>query len=146
VATIQQIMDDVVAETRRPDLTTRIERAVKNALLRIHQSELFAADLFEGRIGSTAYTSVAPDSRFVIPLDGHDSLPACSTSFTITTLPTPSSAKSTASKTTPTSSSTRWEQYASASLAAQAARSLCLQETRSARLAASTDRIIAIRI
>ena len=68
MATIQQIMDDVVAETRRPDLSVRIERAVKNALLRIHQSELFAADLFEGRIGSAAYSAVAPDSRFVIPL------------------------------------------------------------------------------
>ncbi len=67
MSTLTQIVADVVAETRRPDLQTRIERAVRNAVLRLHQSEMFSADLSEGRVGSAAYTSVAPDSRYVIP-------------------------------------------------------------------------------
>lgn len=68
MATIAQIITDVIGETRRPDLSARIERAVKNAVLRLHQSELFAHDLYEGVVGSGAYTSAAPDSRFVIPV------------------------------------------------------------------------------
>lgn len=67
MSTMTQIVQDVIAEIRRPDLQTRIERAVKQAVLRLHQSELFAADLAEGRVGSAAYTSAAPDSRYVVP-------------------------------------------------------------------------------
>lgn len=64
---LAQIIAEVVQETRRPDLTTRITSAVKNATLRLHQSEMFARDLTEGRVGTDDYTSVAPDSRYVIP-------------------------------------------------------------------------------
>ena len=68
MATIAQIITDVTGETRRPDLSARIERAVKNAVLRLHQSELFARDLNEGVISGGPYTSAAPDSRYVIPV------------------------------------------------------------------------------
>ena len=67
MATLTEIVTDVVAETRRPDLQTRIERLVMQSVLRLHQSELFSSDLAEGRVGAVAYTSVAPDSRYVIP-------------------------------------------------------------------------------
>lgn len=68
MATIAQIITDVTGETRRPDLAARIERAVKNAVLRLHQSELFARDLQEGVIAGGPFTSAAPDSRYVIPV------------------------------------------------------------------------------
>lgn len=56
--TLTELQNEVIALTKRPDLSTMINTAVKAATLKLHQMEFFSKDLVETTIdmGTAAYT------------------------------------------------------------------------------------------
>ena len=62
MATYQELYDDVVTITKRPDLAAETALAIRAATLKLHQSDFYFKDLFEKYASEFAQLGINPNN------------------------------------------------------------------------------------